>query len=265
MDNCQLFMVAERRDRIKKNNNKMEKLKYEIELLIPKCKQILTLRDEYKKLEENIKELDNEYLIQKDNKVLFEKSDRIEELYEQLQQKEEQFNFVQSLKESFNPKKRFATIFSSFKKYYKYKKQVAREELDEYISLFEVGYSYYKQYRNLKNISFNTEEEISELFLAVEEDKNSTLFELNQIEEQLSTRRKFLWSYPKKKEQMEIRMAEIKTEISQIHNSEEYKKYSNKVKKYSDLYNENEIYQGQIDNMVEMTKVKPFVKRRKAA
>ena len=128
------------------NNNKMEKLKYEIELLIPKCKQILTLRDEYKKLEENIKELDNEYLIQKDNKVLFEKSDRIEELYEQLQQKEEQFNFVQSLKESFNPKKRFATIFSSFKKYYKYKKQVAREELDEYISLFEVGYSYYKQY-----------------------------------------------------------------------------------------------------------------------
>lgn len=272
MENYQLFMIAERQNRIEKNNFKMKKLKQELKKMKPKYEiiaaQLILLVKEYSVLENQLKTLEEDYKKHKEKNVLYSKSNRIQLLSDKIAEREEQIKFNDCLTEWFCNKKSVIAFLSSFKKFYQYKKQIAYEETNENITIFEVIYQYWKQYLILQNnegLVFDSKNPILELSLKYEFEKRNMLEEVRKLDYELEERRQFLWNYKKNKSILKDELKEKATKIKQMINIRDYVIYNQKLKAYAELDVQNQNYQTQIDNITEISKVKCYEQQRKCA
>lgn len=271
MGNYQLFIVAERQNRIEKNNIKMSSLKDEIEELRIICEKdmekIMLLKSEYNKVREELNCLEDEYSRLKDDKILYHKSDCIQSLSEAIAKKEKSIRFTDCLRECYNGKENISLFINAFKKYNKYQKQLTVEEREEDLTIFEVIYEYVKQYlifrKNKKQIS-DSPNIIAELLFKYEFEKRDIIDTVEKLNFQLEERKKFIKSFPTKKEELTNKLKELLNEIRFLATSESFVEYKEKLNEYSKLDEENNNYHKQIDNINNMNE-KIYCKQKKCA
>lgn len=265
MGNYQLYIIAERQNRIEKNNIKKSSLKEEIEELRSICKKdmekIMLLKSEYNKVREELNNLEDEYNRLSDDKILYHKSDCIQSLSEAIAKKEKSIRFTDCLRECYNGKENIVLFINAFKKYNKYQKQVTVEEREEDLTFFEVMYEYVKQYlifrKNKKQIS-DSPNVIAELLFKYEFEKRDIIDTIEKLNFQLEARKKFIRSFPAKKEELTNKLKELLNEIRFLANSDNFVKYKEKISEYSKLEKENTNYQIQIEKVVNIDEKKYY-------
>lgn len=272
MENYELFMIAERQNRIENNNFEIKKLKDEVEILKPKYKkyrsQMSFLANEYNDLQNQLKNLEEEYQKHKDTKTLYYKSERIQTLSEKITEQTEKIEFANCLNEGNQAKKYIPVSIKSFINFYKYKKQLIQDEIHENLSFFFVLYEYLKYYYIFKcdkKYILESNNNISELLFKYEFEKKNMINEVEKLSSELEDRRNFLWSYEKKKSVLKSLIQDILNEIMQMTNSQDFIDYKQKTQKISELDVQNQNYQAQIENMLEISGIKIYRKYRKSA
>lgn len=271
MGNYQLFIIAERQNRIEKNNIKMSKLEEELKCLKygynEDIEKITLLKNEYNKIRKELNNLEEEYEKLKDEKILYHKSNCIQALSEAIVKKEKSIRFTDCLRECYNGKENIILFINAFKEYNKYQKQVTIEEREEDITTFEVIYEYIKQYlifrKNKKEISDSTNI-IAELLFKYEFEKRNIIDTVEKLKFQLEERKKFIKSFSKKKVELTNKLKEILTEIKSLVTSDDFIRYNEKLNEYSLLNKENKNYYKQIENINVMSE-KIYCKQRKCA
>lgn len=258
MEDYQLFIIAERKNRIEKNNIKMNELKEKIkELKDTYNDDINKIALKYDRVKEELNELEEEYNKLSDDKILYHKSECIQLLSEAIAKKEKSIRFTDCLRECYSGKENITLFLNAYKKYSKYQKQITMEEREKDIKRTVLIYEYIKQYlifrKNKKEIS-NSPNIIAELLFKYEFEKRDLINTIENLKFQLMERQEFIKSFPNKRETLTNKLKEFLTEIKSLVISDIYVKYNEKIHEYSELEKENINYQVQIENINSMNK-----------
>ena len=254
MDKFQLFMVAERKNRILSNRILIEKIKQEMDSLnVSTIYPLNQLAKEHHSLDLELCKLEESYESQKDKSILFTKSELIQSLTDRTVLKTEQLGFMECLKDGLKEKNQFLSLVVSFKRFYKYQKKITEEDIYENNSFLHILFLYLKQYyifMQYKKILPNEQNSIDDIIIKVTKQKENMIKRIEDLKNELEERSRILRIYPKKKQELQEKMKEITEKIDQLTNSSEYQLYQQKVVECLDLELLNQSYEGQIEKLM---------------
>ncbi len=217
MNFCLKYMMAERQNRIDKNNQKILELQ---SLLDHDCEyiQCTTILN---KIEEKLKKLDAceqsyelQYQNYRNSQIREIYSNQIQLFTNEIAETMEKINMIQFMKEQIQKHKK-CHIILLFKQYHKQKKQIAQEELAENISWISSIVPFFQTYYSIKQKQYNMNRMISvseqASFLLDYYLKNNQYLkqELEKAETHLSYIRDFITNYKTRKNQIQSKKLEL--------------------------------------------------------
>lgn len=255
MELYQAFMIAERQNRISKNKQKINEILLEFKKMKEKYIGVVfkidELKKEYLKIEKQLDLLNQDYITYTDENFIYDKSESIQLLSENIEFKEEQIQFAGCLKKA-NDKK-LPMFLIGLMYFYKYKNCVEKEENCSKTCFIKVFHSYLKQYKVLKRTGLELNEtNITSLISKYKTQKQGMIIELDKLMCQLDQRKNCIRKYSENKELMKNRTKEILSEIEKLSLSFDYKTYEQRKNEYNRLLKENDIYQAQIDSLISL-------------
>lgn len=263
MGKIELFIIKERQNRILKNKIRMDELDSEINQIRSVLLKIKELDNKYQDIKQQLKQLDEYYENNKSKEVLYRKSNDIQILSESIQNYEAKIQFNKCLQLGSKTNKKIPMFLSGFKHFYKYKNEIELEENDKNVDFSNAIFSYLKQYRMFKKDKvsiLHCNNILETLIFKYELEKKKQLSDVDKLTTELDERRVFLNTYSENRLKLEKELKTISYKMLNLKKLFDDPSHKEKIEEYIKLKDENQIYQTQIDALIDVDNKKVLVK-----